>query len=63
MITDLTLYLLCNSPRFHERLVITGVVFQLLLIDVDNISANAIEEILRVGDYDENPFISFEFLL
>lgn len=54
-------YIFRNLPCFHECLVITGVVFQLLFIDVDNIGANAIEKILRVRDYNKNPLITFEF--
>lgn len=54
-------YIFHNLPCFHECFIITSVVFQLLFIDMDNISANAIKEILRVRNYNENPFIRLEF--
>lgn len=52
-------FIFWSLPCLHEGLVITGVVLQLLLIDVDDIGTNAVEEILRVGYYNENSFIGF----
>lgn len=38
-------------PRLDESLVISGVILESFLVQVNDICANAIEEVLRMGYY------------
>lgn len=56
-ICQMKYFIFRSLPCLHERLVITSVVLQLLLVDVDDIGTNAVEKILRVRDYNKNSLI------